>query len=111
MKVPKTIRRIYYRINWQFVFIFSLISLFILFEFTNIEYVFENSFSLFFKYIVMPILFIGSLMVFRDSTKGIFKKDALSSGVFIYFLWWVWVVVVILFAFAIGATIWKTYFN
>lgn len=57
------------------------------------------------------MLAIGALIIFIENTKGIFKKDALSTGLIIYLLWWLWVITIILFGFAMFALTFESYYS
>ncbi len=111
MQIITSLRNLYYRINWSYVFVGALITIWTLYELTDFEYVVYNVFSKFFGYVIMPILAVGAGIVFWENIQKIFKKDALSEGILMYILWWVWVIMIFLFGIGAAITTWHFYFN
>ncbi|MEF3815890.1 hypothetical protein NOL39_03215 [Acinetobacter baumannii] len=99
------------KINFPFVLISCLVLIYVLLEVTNIEYYLNHAFTRLMAYVIAPILALGALIAIKDSVKNIFKKEALSEGIIIYILWWAWVVLLCLFAFAMFAITYKSYFE
>lgn len=85
------------------IIILILFSTMYVLDYTHIGIVAKNSFLDIIGYLLMPILAVGGVLVFKDSIKNIFKKEAMSEGIIIYILWWVWVLFIALFT--VGAAV------
>lgn len=99
------------QIDRQTIFIFVVVLIYILFEVTNLEYSLNHAFNKLLQYVIVPIFAFGSIIAIKDSTKGIFKKEAISEGILIYLLWWLWVLLLSVFAFAMCLMTYKAYFE